>query len=58
MVVGWQHTTLPRAKMLLFPMSLFYYGGFIFAAYFILRGRDMHIDSSAVIVSVRRDLPQ
>ena len=65
MVVGWQHTTLPRAKMLLFPMSLFYYGGFslnsenvIFAAYFILRGRDMHIDFSAVVVSVRRDLPQ
>ena len=42
---------LPRAKMLLFPMSFFCSGGFsfkgenvIFAAYFILRGRDMHTD--------------
>ena len=50
--------------MLLFPMSLFCYGGFnfnrenvIFAAYFILRGREMHIDFSAVIISGRRDLP-
>ena len=58
------NTTLPRAKMLLFPMSLFCYGGFsfnwenvIFAAYFVLRGRDIHIDFSAVIVSGRRNLP-
>ena len=58
------NTTSPRAKMLLFPMSLFCYGGFsfnwenvIFAAYFVLRGRDMHIDFSAVIVSGRRNLP-
>ena len=29
----------------------------IFAAYFILRDRDMHIQLSAVIVSGRRDLP-
>ena len=37
---------LPRAKMLLFPMSFFCSGGgsVIFAAYFILRGRDVHID--------------
>ena len=29
----------------------------IFAAYFILRDRDMHIQLSAVIFSGRRDLP-
>ena len=29
----------------------------IFAAYFILRDRDMHIQLSAVIVSGRHDLP-
>ena len=29
----------------------------IFAAYFILRDGDMHIQLSAVIVSGRRDLP-
>ena len=45
-------------------MSLFCYGGFsfnwenvIFAAYFALRGRNIHIDFSAFIVSGRRNLP-
>ena len=51
-----------HAKMLLFPMR-FSSGGYrlcsvTFAAYFILRGRDMHIDRfSAVIVSGQCGFP-
>ena len=49
---------LPRAKLLLFPMSIFSWfnwANVIFAASFMLRGRDAHIDLLQLVVSGRRD---